>query len=70
VHDELETTQEEQKKMQQKTVREVMEVCKANEKMLMDNKQWGQDIDAIAIVTSCMAEYLAMQTAIDQDAYN
>ena len=46
-----------------------MEVCKANEKMLMDNDRWRKDIDAIAMVTSCMAEYLAMQTAIDQDAY-
>ena len=69
MHDELEQTQEDSKKLQQKTVREVMEVCKANEKMLMDNQQWRKDIDAIAMVTSCMAEYLAMQTAIDQDAY-
>lgn len=46
-----------------------MEVCKANEKMLVDNDRWRKDIDAIAMVTSCMAEYLAMQTAIDQDAY-
>ena len=42
-----------------------MEVCKANEKMLVDNDRWRKDIDAIAMVTSCMAEYLAMQTAID-----
>lgn len=46
-----------------------MEVVRANETMLEDNKRWRTDVDAIAVVTSCMAEYLSMQTAIDQEAY-
>lgn len=37
-----------------------MEVVRANETMLEDNKRWRTDVDAIAVVTSCMAEYLSM----------
>ena len=41
---------------------------KVNEQMLQDNRQWRSDVDAIAVVTSCMAEYMSMQTAIDKEA--
>ena len=37
--------------------------------MLQDNRQWRSDVDAIAVVTSCMAEYMSMQTAIDKEAF-
>ena len=42
---------------------------KVNEQMLVDNRQWRNDVDAIAVVTSCMAEYMSMQTAIDKEAF-
>ena len=47
-----------------------MEVIKANEDILGENRKWRKDIDAMAMVTSCMAEYLAMQTAVDKQAFN
>ena len=44
--------------MHQKTVREVLDVVKGHEQILSDNKQWRSDIEAMAMATSCMAEYL------------
>lgn len=44
-----------------------MQVVKANEKIFSENKKWRKDVDAIALVTSCMAEYLSMQTVIDKE---
>ena len=46
---------------------EVMGVVKANEQMLKDSKQWHKDIQAVAMATSCIAEFISMQTAIDKN---
>jgi len=46
-----------------------MEVVKANEKMLTESKQWREDVQAVAMVTSCISEFIAMQTAIDKEVH-
>jgi len=69
VHDELERSQEEQRKFHSKTIKEVTDVVKAHEQVIELNTQWQRDIGALAVVTSCIAEFISMQTAIDKEAY-
>ena len=69
VHDELENFQQEQKNQQKKCLMEVTGVVKANEQMLTDSKQWHKDIQALAMATSCVAEFISMQTAIDKQTH-
>ena len=33
---------------------------KANQGVMEENRKWRKDVDAMAMVASCMAEYLAM----------
>ena len=58
---------QENKTLQKKTVRDLKDLSQANEKITLSNKQWRKDVDAIAVVTSCMSEYMSMQNAIDKD---
>ena len=69
VHDEQENFQQEQKNQQKKCLMEVTGVVKANEQMLTDSKQWHKDIQALAMATSCVAEFISMQTAIDKQTH-
>ena len=66
VHDELESSVGEQKSLQKKTEKDVKLLIKTNEQMLVQTTSWRQDIQAIAMVQSCQAEYITMQTVLDQ----
>ena len=66
VHDEMESSVADQKKIQKKTEKDVKLLIKSNEQMMQENTQWRQDINSIAMVQSCQAEYLTMQTILDQ----
>ena len=46
-------------------MKDVKDVMHTNEKIFDENKHFRTDIEAIAVVTSCLAEFVSMQTALD-----
>lgn len=65
MHDELESSVADQKKLQFKTEKDVSLLIKSNERMLAQTNQWRQDIQSMAMVQSCQAEYITMQTVLE-----
>ena len=70
MHDELESSVADQKKLQVKTEKDVNLLIKSNERMLAQTNQWRQDIQSMAMVQSCQAEYITMQTVLEQSFTN
>ena len=50
MHDELESSVADQKKLQVKTEKDVNLLIKSNERMLAQTNQWRQDIQSMAMV--------------------
>ena len=69
VHDELEANVSETKKLQLKTEKDVNLLIKSNEQMLSQTNQWRQDIASMAMVQSCQAEYITMQSVLESQCF-
>ena len=42
-------------------------ISESNERMIAETDSWRQDFNTMAMVQSCTAEFIQMQTAIDQE---
>ena len=65
----MESSLGEQKELQKKTEKDVKLLIKSNERMVRETSLWRQDLNSIAMVQSCQAEYLSMQSLMDQVNY-
>ena len=69
VRDEVEQSQKEQQKLCKQFEKQLKEFIRAKQEMTEEGRKWSNDADAVAVVTSCIVEYLSMQTAIDNEAF-
>lgn len=49
--------------------KDVKQLMQSNENMVIETASWRHDISSMAMVQSCTAEYLSMQTAIDREQH-